>query len=427
MRGRRALPLSRRAALAAGSALAIGAVGRAGPAQAQGKVFTVGFVSPQTGPLALMSKADKFVVDQMNALFAKGIEVGGKSVPLRIIQKDSQSTVERAREVATALVVEDKIDLMLVGSTPETTNPVCDVCESSKVPCISSLAPWQPWFFGRKGDPAKGFQWTYHFFWGMEEVVSNYLAGWKSIETNRVVGGLFPNDADGNAFRDPELGFPKPLAADGLTLVDPGRFPPLQGDFSKQISTFIDKRVEIVTGVLLSTDAKTFLAQARKMGLRPKIITLGKALLFPAMLESLGDLGDGLTAEVWWSPKHPFTSSLTHQSAKALADAFEQTGKQWLQSVGFVHAMFEVAIDALKRAQNVGDKAALRDAIAQTRLSTVIGEVKFGGEGPFKNVCRTVLALGQWVKGTRYRFDLQIVGNTSSARIPVQSTLKSLK
>ena len=138
----------------------------------------------------------------------------------------------------------------------------------------------------------------------------------------------------------------------GFTLTDPGRFQNGTQDFSAQIAAFKKANVEIVTGVVIPPDAKTFLTQARQQGFKPKVVTLGKALLFPGAIEALGELGDGLTTEVWWSPSHPFTSSLTKQSAKALADAYEAgTKKQWTQPIGFAHALFEVAADALKRAQ----------------------------------------------------------------------------
>ena len=32
----------------------------------------------------------------------------------------------------------------LAAVTPETTNPVSDQCEANGVPCISTVAPWQP-------------------------------------------------------------------------------------------------------------------------------------------------------------------------------------------------------------------------------------------------------------------------------------------
>jgi len=384
----------------------------------------IGYVSPQTGPLAPFGESDKWVIDQMKTVFKDGLAIGGKKYEVQIILKDSQSSPNRAGEVASDLVLKDKVALMLTAGTPETANPVSDVCELNEVPCISSVVPWQPWFFGRKGDPAKGFAFTYHMFWGLEDVIANYTNGWKSVATNRRVGGLFPNDGDGNAWGDKELGFPKPLAAMGYTLTDPGRFQNGTQDFSAQIAAFKKEGVEIVTGVVIPPDAKTFLTQAAQQGFKPKVITLGKALLFPGAIEALGELGYGLSTEVWWSPSHPFTSSLTKQSAKALADAYEaSTKKQWTQPIGFAHALFEVAADALKRAKSTGAKD-VRDAVAATQLATVVGPVKWGGQGPFRNVSKTPLVLGQWVKGTKYKTELVIVDDSAAPNIPAGGKLK---
>lgn len=392
---------------------------------AQAKEIRIGFVSPQTGPLAPFGEADKFTIEQMNKLFAGGIEIGGKKVPVTIIQKDSQSNPNRAGEVANDLILKDKVNLILVSSTPETANPVSDACELNEIPCISTVVPWQPWFFGRKGDPAKGFAWTYHIFWGLEDVIGNFLAGWNSVATNKKVGGLFPNDGDGNAWGDKERGFPGPLAKEGFTLTDPGRFQNMNPDFSAQIAAFKKDNVEIVTGVVIPPDAKTFLQQAKQQGFKPKVVTLGKALLFPAAIEALGDLGDGLTTEVWWSPSHPFTSSLTKQSAKALAESYETTTKkQWTQPIGFAHALFEVAVDALKRAKDPTNAESLRDAVAATSLKTVVGDVKWGGPGPFKNVSKTPLVLGQWVKGSKTKYDLVIVSNSQAKAIPAGGKMR---
>ena len=132
----------RRALIQAGGTLAGAAVlGLPMHAFAQAKGIKIGFVSPQTGPLAPFGEADNFVIGQMNKLFAGGIDVGGKKIPVSIIQKDSQSNPNRAGEVANDLILREKIDLMLVSSTPETTNPVSDACELNEIPCISTVAP----------------------------------------------------------------------------------------------------------------------------------------------------------------------------------------------------------------------------------------------------------------------------------------------
>ena len=388
------------------------------------ETIRIGFVSPQTGPLAPFGEADKWVIDQMKSAFRDGLQVGGKKYDVQILLKDSQSNPNRAGEVANDLILKDKVSLILTAGTPETANPVSDACELNEIPCISTVVPWQPWFFGRKGDPAKGFAWTYHIFWGLEDVIANYTNGWKTVATNKHVGGLFPNDGDGNAWGDKGVGFPKPLAAMGFVLTDPGRFQNGTQDFSAQISAFKKDGVEIVTGVVIPPDAKTFLSQAKQQGFHPKVVTLGKALLFPGAIEALGDLGYGLSTEVWWSPSHPFTSSLTKQSARALADAYEaDTRRQWTQPIGFAHALFEVASDALRRSKS--PKAAdVRDAVAATSIATVVGPVKWGGAGPMKNVSKTPLVLGQWIKGTTHKVELVIVNNDVAKNIPTGGVLK---
>jgi branched-chain amino acid transport system substrate-binding protein len=420
---------SRRRVLAAGTAAAtVGLTGSlSARAFAQGaRRLKIGYVSPQTGPLAPFGEADKFVIGGVRAWLKDGITIGGRKHPVQVVVRDSQSNPNRAGEVAADLILKEKIDIMAVGNTPETANPVSDQCELNEVPCVSSLCPWQPWFFGRKGDPAKGFNWTYHFFWGLEDVIAVFLNLWNSVPTNKVVGGLFPNDGDGNAWGDPKLGFPPALAKDGYKLVDPGRFQNLSQDFSAQIAAFKKDGVEIVTGVVIPPDMKTFWTQARQQGFRPKVVTVGKALLFPAAIEALGELGDGMSTEVWWTPGHPFKSSLTGQSAAQLADAYvTATKKQWTQPIGFVHALFEVAIDVLKRAKDVSDKAAIRDALAATDARTIVGPVAWG-KGPVKNVTRTPLVGGQWVRGKKHKYELVVVDNRTAPDIPTGGKLRLL-
>ena len=144
-----------------------------GGAAATGGTIKVGMVSPMTGPLAGFGETDTWLVDQMGSWFAAHpIEAGGKSYNVEIILKDSQSDAKRAGEVAGELINQDGVDVVMAHGTHDTTNPVADQCEANATPCITSDAPWQPYFFGRGGDPAKPFKYTYHFFWGLEDVAA---------------------------------------------------------------------------------------------------------------------------------------------------------------------------------------------------------------------------------------------------------------
>src|SRR6476469_8190183 len=315
--------ISRRTLVKAGfGAIAAPTVLRVLPAEAQSQVIKIGHVSPRTGPLAGFGEADGFILNQVLAILAKGLENGGKTDKVEIISKDSQSSASRASDVAAELLLGDKVNLIVASATPDTTNPVSDQAEVNEVPCITTNCPWQPYFFGRKGDPKKGFTWTYHFFWGLEDVIASFLALWDGLPTNKVVGGLFPNDADGNAWGDPKLGLRTALAQAGYRLHDPGRYQLMNNDFTSQISAFKAAGAEIVTGNMIPPDFATFWSQAAQQGFKPKIVTIGKALLFPSVIDSLGAHGNGLTSEVWWTPNHPFKSGLTGQSCTEPTDAY---------------------------------------------------------------------------------------------------------
>ena len=399
-----------------------------------GGTIKIGYVSPETGSLALFGQADSFVIGTMNPYFAKnGITVAGKKYGVEIIRKDSQSTDAQAAAVANQLILNDKVNVILVAGTPDTTNPVADACEANGVPCISSVAPWQSYFIGRGGKPgatratSSVFKWTYHFFWGLEDLEAVYLAEWGMIPTNKVIGGLWPNDSDGDAFANATTGIPAAVEPKGYKVVDPGRYPDGTTDFSAQITDFKSHNCQIFAGVPVPPDFTTFWKQAVQQGYKPKVANVAKALLFPAAVNALGDLGQNLSTECWWSPSHPFTSSLTGQTTAQVVDQFQTTTKQqWTQPIGFSHALFEVANAALKASKSLAatDIAA---ALSTLKVSTIAGPLDWTS-GPVPNVSKTPLTGAQWRQTPNgpYQYDLTIVVNPGHPNIPTGGTPEAL-
>jgi|TARA_B110000503_G_scaffold440_1_gene648 branched-chain amino acid transport system substrate-binding protein len=410
------------------SGLTLAISGLAAPAISQGAKIKLGYVSPQSGPLAAFSEADQFIIKHFLASDA--------GANFEVIVKDSQSNPNRAAEVAKELILDDRIDMMLVASTPETTNPVATTCEAEEVPVISTVAPWQPYFIGQQGNPGdpnswRPFNYSFHFFWGLEDVISVFTAMWNQLETNKIVGGLFPNDGDGNAWGDPNVGFPQPLNAQGYSLTDPGRYQNLTDDFSAQINAFKAANCDIVTGVPIPPDFTTFWTQAKQQGFAPKVASIGKAILFPQAVEVLGDLGHNLSSEVWWSPSHPFSSSLTRQSAREIAEGYTtETGRQWTQPIGFIHALFELAADAMGRTSDTSDGDKIAEAVAASQINSVVGRIAFDGKGlpPFAatNVAKTPLVGGQWRLKSDGGYDLVIVENSDHSEIPTGGKMEAI-
>jgi branched-chain amino acid transport system substrate-binding protein len=415
--------------------LAVGGVGAVAapwilrPAHAQGRVIKIGMVSPQTGPIAAFGEADQWVLQEIRKVLAPGIRVAGTQHRVEIIYRDSQSNPNRASEVAAQLINNDRVDMMVASSTGDTCNPVSDQCELNGVPCVTADDPWETWFFGRKGDPKKGFEWTYHFFWGFGMIGNLFADMWNSMPTNKVVGAIFPNDPDGIAASNEERGLPPLFRSKGFKVHNLGLYPPLSDDFTAQITQLKSINAEIGFGIFNPPQFATFWTQCAQQGYRPKIMTPPKAILFPSAVEALGDRGTGLSTEVWWSQHHPFKSGLTGQTAQQFCDAYTAaTGKQWTQPIGFKHANLEVAIDVLKRAKKLSPEA-IRDAIPETDYQSLVGPIawKGGPTNPVKNVCTTPLVGGQWKPGKRFKYDLHNIFNAHAPNIPLDSPFEPLR
>jgi branched-chain amino acid transport system substrate-binding protein len=153
---------------------------------------------------------------------------------------------------------------------------------------------------------------------------------------------------------------------------------------------------------------------------------MGRALLFPAFIEAMGPTAEGLTIAAGWSPSHPFRSSLTGATAAEIAaDYTSRTERQWTQPIGFAHALFEVAIDVLRRAGTPDDRQAIVRAIAATELDTVVGRVSWA-HGPLPNIAKTPLVGGQWRRGGTFPFELAIVSNRAHPEIGLTGQLGAI-
>src|SRR5437016_1014291 len=115
------IALNRRTILKAGVGL-MAAPAILGRAYAAGN-FKIGLVSPRTGPLAGFGEAQDWIIGGLKDAMAK------LPVKVEIIAKDSQSSSNRAAEVATELIEKDGVGLLLGKDTPDTTNPVADQAE----------------------------------------------------------------------------------------------------------------------------------------------------------------------------------------------------------------------------------------------------------------------------------------------------------
>jgi branched-chain amino acid transport system substrate-binding protein len=239
-----------------------------------------------------------------------------------------------------------------------------------------------------------------------------------------VVGALWPNDADGDSYRK----YFTPVVKDlGWKIVDPGPYQDGTQDFTPIISAFQKGGADILQAAPIPPDFITFWKQASQNRFRPRLATIAKALLFPSAVEALGPLGDKLVAPAWWHRDYPFKSSLDGTTAAAFADGYQKaTGRPWTQPMGFDHAVFEVAVAALKASGDPKNRAAVASAIGSLRGEAITGQYDFT-TGPVKNVALAPDLVGQWRRNSSGKFDLKVVDNSAAPDIPVQADLQFLR
>jgi branched-chain amino acid transport system substrate-binding protein len=414
-------------AMAGASGLAFAGGARGALAAGAENTIKIGFISPRSGALGGFGQTDGYVLELARKALANGVTVGDKTYTVTVLDRDTQSDPSRAGQLAKSLINSDNVDFMIGVSTPETINPVADACEAAGVPCLSTVMPWQAWYFGRGAKPGapSPFKWTYHFGFGVEEFLKCYVSQWNLIPTNKRVGALYPNDADGNAIRG---NLAPALASQGFTIVDAGPYEDGTPDYSAQIAKLKAEKCEIFNTFPIPPDFAAFWRQAAQQGYTKmvKIAQTAKTGLFPDGVEALGSLGYNLSSACYWHKAFPYKSSLTGVSGAELADGYEKSSdKQWTQQLGASLATFDAGIQALKNSGAPNDKAAVAKAIATLKTTTINGVVDFTS-GPVPNVSPGPLIGTQWVKapaGSKFKLDYVITENATDKNVPVGAKL----
>jgi branched-chain amino acid transport system substrate-binding protein len=391
-------------------------------------VIRVGFVSPVTGNLGTFGVGDRYLTTQVRKALDKGLRVGDKTYKIILTDRDSQSDPARAGQLAKALISDDKIDFMLVTSTPEVVNPVADACEAAGVPCLSTVMPWESWYYGRGAKPGQPspFKWTYHFAFGGAQFAGLYLSLWKQIPNNKKVGVMFPNDADGNAVR-PLLG--EAFKKDGYTVIDPGPFEDGTSDYSAQISLFKKEKVDLFVALVLPPDFSAMWRQAAQQGFAKtvKIVTPTKSGGNPSEIEALGALGYNLTTTSPWVPAAPYKSPILGVTSQQLADGYEAaSGKQVTQQLGSSNAVFDAGFQALQMSGNPLDKATLAKTLSNLKCETTVGLIDFN-VGPMPHVIAVTPLFGtQWrkaPKGSKWKVVQVVAENAADPNYKVTDKL----
>jgi branched-chain amino acid transport system substrate-binding protein len=411
-----------------------------------GRELKWGFVTPQTGGLAGFGTADGWCVGLWEEYVADGLVCGdGLMHPVTIEVRDTQSDNNRAGQVAGDLINNAKVDILMAASTTDTTGPAGNQGEEFGCPTILTDSPADSWVGFRGGTADTKWKWTYFCNWGNAALVDVSVASFDDIPTNKVVGGVWPNNVEGNDRRE---FYGAELNKQGYTVIDPGAFDPSAEDYTEVISVWKKEGCEILTGLMFPPQWEACLSQMNQQGYVPKICDIGIPTLFPVTMEALGEKGIGMSGPSWWHPTYPYMSSLTGETCSDLALRYEEeTNEQWTQPIEH-YMLGEWAVDVFKRTTNVDDKEEIIANVATTKMDTITGPIDFNtpvtefgaavGQGAavvgtriFENVVMLPMWMGQWLQGTTqnpwsikvWPLDLLIVNTVDAPDIEAQAQL----
>jgi branched-chain amino acid transport system substrate-binding protein len=395
--------------------------------------IVIGFIHPLTGALGDFGTSDDWIISTIQATpqYKNGFKVGGKTYPVTIKSYDTQSDPTRAGQLANQAILTDKVDLILTSSTPETVNPVATVAEKLGCPTIGGNVPWQAWYANLGGNPTPGKStfkptWTTMYFLGVNDLCNAFIPMWNKIHaqlsTDKVVGCMFPNDDDGNAFR---AAWPLFAGPAGYTLIDPPAYTDGQTNYSSYISLFKEKNCEFFTNVPLPPDFNVFWKQAAQQGYKPKLATVAKVLLFPSDVAALGSLVNNVATDAWWTPNMTWKSSLTGQTCAEIAAAYTSaTGSQWVQSLSN-YSLFEVAYAAMTAVNNPHDKTEVAAALFNVNIEGIAGQLNWtSSKNPAPGVVDTPCVGVQWKPNSKYGWSMEVVDNTLMPEVPLTGTLE---
>ncbi|MFH8350337.1 ABC transporter substrate-binding protein [Streptomyces sp. NPDC018045] len=387
--------------------------------------LVVGVVAARTGRLAGLGDPLDFAASYLRPRLARLVN-GGRTHPVRLVSRDSRSTADGGRQAVRELVADEGARIVVTLAGTQVLPAVADACEEARVPCVSSTFPWQVYYYGRGASDTTPFRYTYHFCWGLDAIADTFADLWElAAGPGRTVGCLWNDGPQGTWSRDEKRGFAPTARARGHHLVDPPAYTEPATELSGHVEAFAAAGADLVTSAATGRDLALFRATAAEHGATPRLITCSRWLAYPPSTTGTGGrpAQANVATLVYWTPTLPHRSSLDGTTAAQLAEAYEQaTGRQWLQPLGLAHALFEVAVHALRTADDPTDPAAVAEAVGRTRLDTVAGPLDWTA-GPVPNVATVPLAGGQWQPGRHHDYELAVLTAPHADGPPVSADL----
>ena len=348
------------------------------------QTIKVGAVVPLTGRYAALGAQVRtgyeIGVEQTNA--AGGVTVGGKKMPIELTMLDDESdptkTVARLETLATQGVV-----AYLGGAGSDLHAAAASIVDKNKIPYLGIA-------FALNSIHKQGLRYLFSPFPKSPDLAKEtfvLLDGSIPAAQRPTKVALFLERTDWGK----EMGslWDSLAKQNGYQVVASGEYAPGAKDFSELILKAKSAGAEAVFALPSPPDGMTIVKQMKELDFNPKAVVFIRAADPPVWSQNLGKDGDYFLLSPGWhfAARYPKVTEVNDAHQKRLNRPADPL-------VGPAYACVQILAEAITRAGSL-DREKIRDAIAATNMTTVVGPVRFRPDGTGE----VKVFFQQWLKG----------------------------
>jgi branched-chain amino acid transport system substrate-binding protein len=374
-----------------GSAIAVAAIGAMALTSAATAQTTVkiGYAISKTGPFAggasiTTLPAYQLWVKEVNA--AGGLMIGGKRVPIEVIEYDDRSNSEEAVKAIERLATQDKVDFILPPWGTGQNLAVGPILNRLGYPHLAVTT-------NTNRAPELAKRWPNASFWlGLPSEISvtfvDLLAKMRSEgKIGTTVAMIGVSDQFGielsTAARDA-------LKKANFNLAYDKSYPPGTQDMQPMLKDAMAANPDVFIAFSYPPDTLAVTDTARILAFNPKVFFTGVGTAFPLYKQKFGASADGVMGIGGWNADSPALKDYLKRHTAALG----REPDRWANPITFA------SLQALQQAiEKVGriDRAAVIKELHDGTFETIIGTVKLKD-----GLLQEPWAVGQWQDGEYY-------------------------
>lgn len=365
--------------------LALGPLGCA-TSPAAPESIKIGAVVPVTGRYAALGAQVKagyeFAIEDINKAGGVFVKEFGKSIPLELKLLDDESDPSKTVNRLETLNSSDKVLVYLGGAGSDLHAAAAAIADKNKIPYLGiAFALWDI--------HQKGYKYLFSPFPKSPDLARTSLELVNSLpkEQRPTKFAIFQEKTDWGVEMANE--WKKNAAGFGFQIAVHEEYAPGTKDFSDMILKAKSAGADGVLSLPSPPDGMAIVKQMKELGFNAKYYFMVRAPDGPTWSQNLSKDGDYFVLAPGWhyGANFPLVKELNekHQA---------KFGRPSDVLVGPAYACVQIAAEAIKKAGKL-DREAVRNAIAETNMTTVVGPVSFRPDGT--GVVQTLLI--QWQNG----------------------------